>query len=496
MEPTQLGGYQLRDVLGEGGMGKVYRAHDPTLDRPAAVKVIRAKALSPEGKERFLREARACSRINHPHIITVYAAGEEVGVPYMAMELIRGRTLREVVEEGPIDWRTALRWMIDLLDALARLHDEGIVHRDLKPENVMITEEGVPKLMDFGVAHQQSMQTLTQDGTTLGTVPYMSPEQVMGRKLDARSDLFSIATILHEMLTGMHPFRGEHPMAVMYSIQNETPKQIRLHSQDYPAGLQDALDRAFAKEPDKRWTDASGFRDALSGLLPEGAGGAAAAALAKRRTRAVMAAAGVFAAAVVVVLALVVWQSVRARANRSAAIQHNQQGELLFSSDDVNGAERELREAIIADEKYPVARHNLGIVMLARRDTVEAESHFRQAAELDARYAAPRFMQGVIAEAGGDAERATRLYGDAIAADSTFYHGYSNLAALLMDEGRLDEARTLLDRGLTHTPTLARDRAVYAHLLRKRATVAESTGDAADARRFHQRADEILPEDG
>ena len=358
----------------------------------------------------------------------------------------------------------------------------------------MITDEGVVKLMDFGVAHVQSMQTLTQDGATLGTVPYMSPEQVMGRKLDARSDLFSIATILHEMLTGMHPFRGEHPMAVMYSIQNETPKQIRLHTQDYPAGLQDALDRAFAKEPDKRWTDANAFRDALSALLPEGAGSEEVAAMARRRTRVVVAAAGLFAAAVVVALALLVWQSVRAKAHRDAAIQHNQQGERLLYDDELDGAERELREAIIADEKYPVARHNLGIVMLTRRDTVEAASHFRKAAELDAGYAAPRFMQGVLAEAGGEASRAAQFYGDAIAADSTFYPGYGNLAALLLDEGRREEARTLLDRGLAHPPALAQDRPVYAGLLRKRAAVAESDGDAAAARRFSARADEMLRE--
>ncbi|HEU4364430.1 MAG TPA: serine/threonine-protein kinase, partial [Candidatus Krumholzibacteria bacterium] len=163
MEHKRLGGYELRDVLGEGGMGTVYRAHDPTLDRPAAVKVIRATSLSAEGKERFLREARACSKINHPNIITVYAAGEEDGAPYMAMELIEGNTLRAIMEKGPIDWRTATRWVVQLLDALQRLHAEGIVHRDLKPENIMVTREGVIKLMDFGLAHLTSQTALTQE---------------------------------------------------------------------------------------------------------------------------------------------------------------------------------------------------------------------------------------------------------------------------------------------------------------------------------------------
>jgi serine/threonine-protein kinase len=201
MDPRRLGGYELREVLGEGGMGTVYRAHDPTLDRPAAIKVIRAKTLSAEGKERFLREARASSKIGHPNIVTIYAAGEENGEPYMAMELIDGKTLRHVIDEGGIDWRVATRWIVQLLDALQRLHAEGIVHRDLKPENVMITKDGTLKLMDFGLAHLTTQTAITQEGTTLGTVPYMSPEQVLGRKLDARSDLFSVATIYHELLT-------------------------------------------------------------------------------------------------------------------------------------------------------------------------------------------------------------------------------------------------------------------------------------------------------
>ena len=191
MQGRRLGGYELRDKLGEGGMGAVYLAHDPTLDRSAAIKIIRAETLTTEGKERFLREARACSRINHPNIITVYAAGEENGTPYMAMELIDGRTLRSVMHDGPVAWRTATKWLVELLDALQRLHAEGIIHRDLKPENIMVTRDGIIKLMDFGLAHLTTQTAITQEGTTLGTAPYMSPEQVMGRRLDPRSDAAS-----------------------------------------------------------------------------------------------------------------------------------------------------------------------------------------------------------------------------------------------------------------------------------------------------------------
>ena len=218
MANKEIAGYEILGSLGEGGMGHVYRARDTTLQRDLALKVIRPESLTAVGKERFLREARACSRINHPNIITVYAAGEENGHPYMAMEFISGKTLRDIIDESPVTWQQAVRWVVDIADALSRLHQEGIVHRDLKPENVMVTEDGLVKLMDFGIAHIASSSTLTMEGTSLGTVFYMSPEQAAGKKADARSDIFSLGTVLYEMLTGEFAFKGEHPMAVMYSI--------------------------------------------------------------------------------------------------------------------------------------------------------------------------------------------------------------------------------------------------------------------------------------
>jgi serine/threonine-protein kinase len=385
MEPRRIGGYDLREVLGEGGMGTVYRAHDPTLDRPAAIKVIRAKALSMEGKERFLREARACSKINHPNIITVYAAGEEDGAPYMAMELIDGETLRDVIQKGPIDWRTGTRWIVALLDALQRLHAEGIVHRDLKPENIMITREGTIKLMDFGLAHLTSETALTQEGTTLGTVPYMSPEQVLGRKLDARSDLFSLATIFHEMLTGMHPFRGEHPMAVMYSIRNETPKPLKLESSDYPVGLQAVLDRAFTKEVDKRYPDAAAFRDAILGVAPELTG----TTVVERKSspvRMALVVAVVSTAVFAIGLAgFNIVQGRRAAANRTAAKNLNERADLAT---DRATKEDLLRQAVQKDPSYAPPYNALGLLALEDGFPQVADSLFRQAAQRNKLYSA------------------------------------------------------------------------------------------------------------
>ena len=411
MDPKRLGGYDLRDVLGEGGMGTVYRAHDPTLDRPAAVKVIRAKSLSPEGKERFLREARACSRINHPNIITVYAAGEEDGAPYMAMELIDGDTLRAIIDKGPIDWRTATRWVVQLLDALQRLHAENIVHRDLKPENIMVTREGVIKLMDFGLAHLTSETAITQEGTTLGTVPYMSPEQVLGRKLDARSDLFSLATIFHEMLTGMHPFRGEHPMAVMYSIRNETPKPLKLQSGDFPIGLQAVLDRAFEKELDKRYADAAAFRDAILGVAPELSG----TTVVERKSSPVRMALLVGIVSIAVFgLGLAGWNLVqgrRAAANRAAAENLNERAEIA-------------------------------------PDAAAREDLLRQAIEKDPTYAPPYNGLGIIAENDGFPEVADSLYRKSVRLSPTFSAAFLNIGNRFFDQQRFDSAAVYYQRAM------------------------------------------------
>jgi serine/threonine-protein kinase len=485
MEPTRLGGYELQGVLGEGGMGKVYRALDPTLDRPAAIKVVHPKLLSDEGKERFLREARACSKINHPNIITVYGAGEENGMPYMAMEFIQGRELRDVVKEGAVDWARAVRWTIELLDALVRLHGEGIVHRDLKPENIMVTDEGLIKVMDFGLVHLSAQTALTAEGTTLGTAPYMSPEQVEGRKVDTRSDLFSIATILYEMVAGEHPYFAEHPMAIMFAIKSETPKPLAT-DRGFPEGLQAVLDRAFKKEPGDRFQTAEEFRDALAALLPEGAiaGGPS------NRRVAIMVA---VAAVVVLAVGLGAWKIVdtrRAEADHQAARQHNEKGDTFLDDQNWSSAEREFREAIIKDEHYAQAHHNLGITVLMQRDTAEAVSSFGRAAALDSAFADPRYMLGVLAEARGDVSGAERRYRDAIAADPKGLPGYNNLAALLLDLGRASEAGAVLDAGLAQD-TGGAQRAVRVRMLEKRGRAALALGDSSAAADFFERSREL-----
>ncbi len=456
---SSIGGYAVESLLGEGGMGKVFKAKDTTLDRPVAVKVIRPEVLDQDGKERFLREARACSKINHPNVITVYAAGEDKGMPYMAMEFVQGRTLKDIVDEGPVLWQQAARWMVQLLDALDRLHAEGIVHRDLKPDNVMVTDDGHIKLMDFGLAHLQAAQTLTQAGTTLGTIPYMSPEQVQGKKAEARSDLFSMGIMLHEMLTGIHPFRGEHPMAVMYSIQNETPKPMNVVSTEFPTGLQGIVDKAMEKNVDKRYASAGEFRDALQMILGESLR-TVAANVAEPTKKGLPA--WVYAVIGVAIVAGVVWAFTRGghdtEFDRAQAIALNEQGELARDAGEIDEAARLFNESVAADPTFAVPLTNLGSIAFEQREYEYASGMYSRALDADSNSVVAWMNLADIKRIQGDFASAERYFSRAVETARELndpapkvYNNYGVL--LLLDLKRPQAAVNVLNQGRDLSPT-------------------------------------------
>jgi len=262
--PSRLGKYEVLARLGQGAMGVVYRAHDPFLDRDVAVKVmLPAVAGDPEQKLRFEREARAVARLLHPNVVTVFDLGYHTdGSPYIAMELVRGRDLHQILRQGPAP---SLEAKVDAvqqaLEGLAQAHAAGIVHRDVKPANVFLGEDGVAKIMDFGVA-RFTMSSLTSTGVVVGTADYMSPEQVNGVHVDARSDLWSAGALLCELVTGQRPFPGENLMSVLYRITHEEPRIDLPPGPEY-AGLLPILTRAMAKEVEARYQSAREFADAL-----------------------------------------------------------------------------------------------------------------------------------------------------------------------------------------------------------------------------------------
>ena len=263
---TRLGPYEITSPLGAGGMGEVYRARDARLGRDVAVKVLPADfGADAERRRRFEQEARAASALNHPNIVSIYDIGSEGGIAYIAMELIEGTSLRNLSDSAPISPRRVLEIAAPLADGLARAHAAGIVHRDLKPENVMLSKDGFVKILDFGLAkasapaaagggsQMPTMDPATGAGTVLGTVAYMSPEQASGRPADHRSDQFSFATIVYELLTGKRPFAKPTAVETMSAILREDPTPLSQSVAACPAPLRWIVDRCHAKEPDGRY---------------------------------------------------------------------------------------------------------------------------------------------------------------------------------------------------------------------------------------------------
>lgn len=264
---TRLGPYEITALIGAGGMGEVYKARDTRLDRVVAIKILRQHFINDADRQsRFDREARAISKLNHPHICTLYDVGHDNGIDYLVVEFLEGQTLADRLQKGALPLDQALAIAIQIADALDAAHRAGIVHRDLKPANVMLTKAGA-KLLDFGIARMTvpatsqtlpTMQgTLTTGGTLLGTVQYMAPEQLEGRETDARSDVFAFGALLYEMLTGHRAFDGESQSRVIAAILDGHPPLITARQPHVPRMLEWTVDTCLAKAPDSRWQSAA-----------------------------------------------------------------------------------------------------------------------------------------------------------------------------------------------------------------------------------------------
>ncbi len=258
---TRLGPYEIVAPIGAGGMGEVYRAHDSRLGRDVAIKVLPSTlADDPEALARFEREARAVAAINHPNILALHDVGTQNGIAHAVMELLEGETLRKRLDSGSLPPRKALDWAVQLALGLAAAHDRGIVHRDLKPENVFLTHDGRVKILDFGVARRRepatnvdrNLITATEPGVFVGTPAYASPEQVLGEPATPRSDLFAFGVVLHEMLTGTHPFRRETVADTMTAILRVDPPPLAGTVAGVPAAALRVIDNCLEKQPSER----------------------------------------------------------------------------------------------------------------------------------------------------------------------------------------------------------------------------------------------------
>ena len=281
---TKLGPYEIQSPLGAGGMGEVYRARDTRLERIVAIKILPQQLSNdPIRKQRFEREAKTISSLNHPHICVLHDVGSQEGMDYLVMECVEGETLAKRLEKGPLPLEQVLKFGGQIADALDRAHRSGVVHRDLKPGNIMLTSTGA-KLLDFGLAKpamsQASLATLTaaatqttpmtQEGMIIGTFQYMSPEQIEGKELDGRSDIFSLGAVLYEMLTGQRAFEGKSQLSVASAILEKEPAPISTTKPLAPPPLDRALRRCLAKDPEERWQTARDIAIELKWIADSG----------------------------------------------------------------------------------------------------------------------------------------------------------------------------------------------------------------------------------
>jgi serine/threonine protein kinase len=279
---ARLGPYEIQSPLGAGGMGEVYKARDTRLDREVALKVLPAYAMrNTERRLRFIQEAKSASRLNHPHVVTIYDIGEWEGKVYIAMEYVAGKTLGETIPRSGLAVAQILSYAIPIADALAKAHTTGIVHRDLKPGNIMVTPQGIVKLLDFGLAKlietpapagetNGISETPTRSMAVMGTPSFMSPEQAQGKTVDARTDIFSFGAVLYEMASGRRAFRGDSTLATISNLVRDEPEPLPV---EIPRDLQKIIQRCLRKDPERRWQSAADIRVALEEFRDESSTG-------------------------------------------------------------------------------------------------------------------------------------------------------------------------------------------------------------------------------
>ncbi|PIQ62464.1 MAG: hypothetical protein COV99_05770 [Bacteroidetes bacterium CG12_big_fil_rev_8_21_14_0_65_60_17] len=488
--------YEITAELGQGGMGVVYKATDTVLGRTVALKFLPASTSSDEkARERFAHEARAVSALDHPNVAVVHEIGESGdGDMFIVMAYYEGRTLEDIIKEGPVPLEDVLGYALDMARGLAAAHDQGIIHRDIKPGNVMVTDSGFLKILDFGLAKVQDV-TMTVGEASIGTLAYMSPEQAQGAPVDVRTDLWALGVVLYELLAGKRPFDGPYDAAILYAAVNTDHEDVTIWRDDAPEALARVIDKLLQKSPDARYQTAhelladlraltgegdlsglsvmsqlSGIRAAETSSAEEqahgapedvgpGAGRGAASSSAPRgaffqstyaklgavATGAVLVGVGAFFAmsgggassAETAAIEATIREQARSFLDRGISFLRDGKYELALA---------ELERSLQYDSTYGPAWSSLSGVYYQLNDYGSAIRAANRALAIDGTNTIAYYNRG-LAEAGqGQTGRAMETLSQATEMDSTFTQAYSALADLLIESGRAADALPVLDR--------------------------------------------------
>ena len=452
--------YQLQEEIGKGGMGVVYKARDLQLDRIVAIKVLLPEAVGDEtARKRFLREARAAAKLNHQNIATIYAIEEVDNIIYISMEYVAGQTLANLIANRRLSIDEILGISLQILEALQAAHEMNVIHRDVKPDNILISGSGQVKIMDFGLAKIRGEARLTKDEFSLGTIDYVSPEQISrDMEVDARSDLFSFGVLLYEMLTGELPFNGEHEWAVLYAILNTEPKPFEKNGNQIPPLLEELTFKCLRKSPLQRYQSAGEAIAQLRGLKKESSPKFTPIQVSRKTKN------KYFFPVVALAVLLVIISLGFSFFYFNTPRQFNNRGVRMMLDGDWAKAKKTLQRAIKKDSAYSSAWGNLALAYFYQTQYDSAVFCARTAIEADAANLSACYILARAYEQLGEFQKAIDIYFQAITADSSAIQAYNDVAYLLLHLGRTKEAIHTLQRGLKQQPDSPKHAFTYKNL--------------------------------
>ena len=510
-----LGHYRILEKLGAGGMGEVYLAQDLELDRKIALKLLpQSMAENPERLKRFQREAKTLASLSHPNIVTIFSVESEDGIQFLTMELLEGSTLTQLIPKGGMKLRDLFDISIPLADALAAAHDQGVIHRDLKPGNVMVTHRGIVKVLDFGLAkHTRSAglgfdpeaptEPLTGEGRVLGTVPYMSPEQLRGRPIDHRTDIFSLGILLHQMATGERPFKGETSAEVHSSILRDVPPPVDDLNAEVPRDVARVVGLCLEKDPDQRLQSAKDVRNELSVLRQEISTGVSGSRPAFEPASTRASSLGWYLLGVVLLIVGIygAWQ-IAGRGASDDAIAIGAEAQMLLDQAELlelratqegyEQAEDRLRRALVLEPEHPVVQARLATLLNTLQDEQPDPTRLAEiyelatsAIETDPDSVEARVAIGYHAIHRGDLDAAIDAADRAIRIAPESHSGYTLRGRARLSQNRVDEGLADLRQAVSFAGTDMEARLALAWALWKLGRNNEAAGEYEKVLRYN-----------